>query len=101
MISSRPRTKRILSPPAAPHRLLPICTEAIAAEREKLVAEMNALHERGQLPARSVRTLRNLLTRSWGGASWRARAQILRTADWFIRLERTLPVSLPDRTRPN
>jgi hypothetical protein len=36
-----------------------------------------------------------LLTRTWGNASWQTRAQLIKAADWLIRLETIRAVSRP------
>jgi hypothetical protein len=59
----------------------------IETERTRLFAELTMLRELRGPSARAIETARLLLTRSWAKASWRAREQLLRAADWLIRLE--------------
>jgi hypothetical protein len=93
MLSNRRRVHRILLPRAAAQTQSRIQTKAIAARREELIAEMKQLQEQCELPSRLAGTVHSLLTRSWRRSNWRGRAQILKAADWLIRLETTLPAS--------
>lgn len=97
MVLTPRRGQRILLPRTARQRQSRICTKAIAARREELIAEMKQLQEKCQLPSRSIRTVHGLLTRSWSKSNWRGREQILETADWVIRLQTTLPGAASNR----
>lgn len=62
-------------------------TKLIETQRERLFAELAQLREVRGPSARSIETARVLLMRWWGKANWRTREQLLRAADWLIRLE--------------
>jgi len=59
----------------------------ILRERERLVAEMMQLRDQGQA-SKFIGNAQVLLTRLWSPASWDARDELLKSADWLIRLER-------------
>ena len=59
----------------------------IETERTRLFAELTMLRELRGPSARAVETARLLLTRSWAKASWRARQQLLRSANWLVSVE--------------
>ena len=65
------------------HRL-----NAIAQERERRLAEIRSLAGPGPMPASFAYKAQRLLTLGWARASWRSRAEILRTVDWLLDLER-------------
>jgi hypothetical protein len=58
----------------------------ILAQRERLVAEVARL--RGDEDSQFVENAQQLLTRWWSTASWNARAELLKSANWLIRLEK-------------
>jgi hypothetical protein len=59
----------------------------ILRQRQRLVAEMRQLRDRGQA-SKFIDNAQVLLTRLWSPASWDARDELLKSADWLIRLER-------------
>jgi len=58
----------------------------ILAQRERLIADIAALRDRGA-SSRFVDNAQQLLTRWWSTANWNGREELLRTADWLVRLE--------------
>jgi len=58
----------------------------ILAERERLIADISALRERGAA-SKFVENAQQLLTRWWSSANWNGREELLRTASWLVRLE--------------
>jgi hypothetical protein len=65
------------------------CNSAlIEIERERLFAKMAQLRKVRGSSTRSIETAEVLLTRWWGKANWRVRKQLIRAADWTVRLER-------------
>ncbi|MBI3704428.1 MAG: hypothetical protein HY244_11435 [Rhizobiales bacterium] len=59
----------------------------IETKRKRLFAELTMLREMRGPSARAAETAQHLLTRWWAKANWRKREQLLRAADWLIRLE--------------
>ena len=72
---------------AAPSPNVRVATKLIGTERERLFAELTILRELRGSSARAVETAQCLLTRWWAKANWRKREQLLKAADWLIRLE--------------
>jgi hypothetical protein len=97
---NRRRSRRFLLPGAASQTRSSVHIKTIIARREELITEVNWLQEKCQLPSQSVKAVRGLLTQSWHKSNWRARAQILKTADWLIRLQITFPDVVPSRVQP-
>ena len=62
--------------------------DSILSQRGRLIAELIALRGRG-CNSRHVENALQLLTRWWCRASWSAREDLLKSADWLVRLERT------------
>lgn len=60
--------------------------EAIIAERERLLAEVDVLRRRGEI-SRLGENAARLLTHWWSAKSWTARARLLKDADWLVRVE--------------
>jgi hypothetical protein len=61
---------------------------SILSRREGLVAELAVLRRQGS-ESRFLENAQQLLTRWWSGASWDAREELLKSADWLIRLEKS------------
>jgi hypothetical protein len=59
----------------------------ILQRRDRLIAELSALRERGQA-SRFIDNAQQLLTRLWSAASWGTRESLLANADWLVRLEK-------------
>ena len=59
---------------------------AILARRDRLMAELASLHQQGG--SAFVDNAQRLLTRWWSGASWHGRDELIRNAEWLIRLEK-------------
>jgi len=66
--------------------------DSILTRRERLVAELAELRGRAG-SSQFADKAQQLLTRWWSGATWSAREQILNSAEWLIRLERSSAVS--------
>lgn len=60
------------------------CVDRILLHREKLVTEINSL--RGA--SHHMDKAQQLLTRWWSTTTWSAREDLLKAADWLIRLEK-------------
>jgi len=58
----------------------------ILARRDQLIGELARLRHQGSSPF--IAKAQQLLTRWWSGASWAARDELIRNADWLIRLEK-------------
>jgi hypothetical protein len=59
---------------------------AVLARREKLMLEIAILQEAGQ-NSRFIANAEQLLTRWWAAANWKSRGELLKTADWLLRVE--------------
>lgn len=59
----------------------------IENQRKRLFDEMTELREARGPTARAVETARLLLTKQWIKANWRTREQLIKAADWLVRLE--------------
>jgi hypothetical protein len=57
----------------------------ITAQRDRLMARVARLRETGS--PKAIENVQQLLTRWWSPANWHAREELLKTADWFLRLE--------------
>jgi hypothetical protein len=98
-VPSRRQPRRILLSRTAVQPPSRDRAEWIATRRDQLISEVKRLREKCELTSPSIETVRRLLTRSWGRASWRTRAQLIKAADWLIRLETARANVLPDRGR--
>jgi hypothetical protein len=59
--------------------------DTILARRDRLVAEMAVLRDRGDA-SRFINNAQQLMTRWWSTATWNAREELLKTAEWLVRL---------------
>jgi hypothetical protein len=59
---------------------------AVLARREKLMLEIAMLQQSGQ-NSRFIANAEQLLTRWWAAANWKSRGELLKTADWLLRVE--------------
>jgi len=59
----------------------------IENQRNRLFDKMTELRKARGPSARAVETARLLLTKQWMKASWRTREQLIKAADWLVRLE--------------
>jgi hypothetical protein len=59
--------------------------KTILSQRDRLIAEIGFLRERGA-GSKFIDNAQQLLTRWWSTANWNAREDLLRTADWLVRL---------------
>ncbi len=62
--------------------------ENILRRRERLIVEVQALSAVEGCAA-SAKKAQQLLTRWWAKADWSAREELLRVAEWIIRVEAT------------
>ena len=62
--------------------------EEIQKRRERQMAEIRLLTKLRPAAATFARKAETLLTVGWGRASWEARAEILRTVNWLLEIER-------------
>ncbi len=62
--------------------------DSITAQREHLMTELARLRANCGSD-KVIDSVQQLLTRWWSPASWHARKELLKTAEWFLRLERT------------
>src|SRR5262249_56182714 len=83
--------------------------ETILSRREQLMAEIGSLSE-SPTRSRFIDNARQLLTRWWATANWNGREDLLRTAQWAVRIAKQEAVGLrpavkapasPPTTRPN
>ncbi len=58
-----------------------------AVERNRLFDELTKLREAYGPSAQAIETARILLTKQWGKANWRTREQLVKAAEWLLRLE--------------
>jgi hypothetical protein len=58
----------------------------VLAQRDRLIADIAALRARGG-SSKFVDNAQQLLTRWWSRANWDGREELLRSADWLVRLE--------------
>jgi hypothetical protein len=93
-----PRRSRTHPLPATaakePPRLRPRAIDAarerymsVIADFRKLTGETNAFVDKAH----------RLLTSHWAGSSWAARARMLKTVDWLIRVGASTPAPQPQR----
>jgi hypothetical protein len=59
---------------------------AVLARRTELMLEIAKLQEAGQ-NSRFIANAEQLLTRWWAAANWKSRGELLKTADWLLRVE--------------
>ncbi|MEA2870831.1 MAG: hypothetical protein QOH67_807 [Hyphomicrobiales bacterium] len=59
---------------------------AVLARRKTLMLEIAMLQESGQ-NSRFIANAEQLLTRWWAAANWKSRGELLKTADWLLRVE--------------
>ncbi|MEA2877384.1 MAG: hypothetical protein QOF14_2580 [Hyphomicrobiales bacterium] len=59
---------------------------AALARRTELMREIAILQEAGQ-NSRFIANAEQLLTRWWAAANWKSRGELLKTADWLLRVE--------------
>src|SRR5262249_57101290 len=59
--------------------------ETILSRREQLMAEIGSLSE-SPTHSRFIDNARQLLTRWWATANWNGREDLLRTAEWAVRI---------------
>jgi hypothetical protein len=87
-----PARRGSLPPPKTPPLRALRKPALIEDQRQKLFAELMQLRELQGTSARSIETARMLLTKWWLKATWRKREQLIKSADWLIRLECTRAV---------
>ena len=56
------------------------------ARRRRLMLEIAMLEKSGQR-SKFVANAEQLLTRWWAAANWKSRNELLKTADWLLRVE--------------
>lgn len=71
----------------------------IESHRKRLFDELLQLRELQGTSARSIDTARALLTNWWAKANWRTREELIKSADWVVRLESTRAIRLPPTLR--
>jgi hypothetical protein len=62
--------------------------ESILQQRERLIVEVQGLSA-VEGCATSAKKAQQLLTRWWANADWKAREELLKVAEWVIRVEAT------------
>jgi hypothetical protein len=83
----------------APQRTARAREAGILARRDRLVAEVALLRRRGE-PSKFIDNAEQLLTRWWSRASWNAREELLKSADWLVRLEKRRELGVGYRLGP-
>jgi hypothetical protein len=61
-----------------------IARQALIDRRDRCMAEIAHFWSEPENSGRLFEKARQLLTRHWSASSWRARADILRTAEWLV-----------------
>jgi hypothetical protein len=61
-----------------------IVRQALIDRRDRCMAEIAHFWSEPENSGRLFEKARQLLTRHWSASSWRARADILRTAEWLV-----------------
>jgi hypothetical protein len=61
--------------------------DGILAKRDRLIGELRFLRDRGE-SSKFVDNAQQLLTRWWSRSSWSAREELLKSAEWLLRLEK-------------
>ena len=61
--------------------------DLILSERERIVSELLRLREQ-QGSSKLIENAQQLLTRWWASASWKAREELLKSANWLLRVEK-------------
>ena len=61
-----------------------IARQALIDRRDRCMAEIAHFWSGPENSGRLFEKARQLLTRHWSASSWRARADILRTAEWLV-----------------
>jgi hypothetical protein len=64
----------------------------VLASRERLVTWISNLKQTGHATALTAKA-ESMLTRWWARANWSAREELLRTAEWMLRLEGRAPMA--------
>jgi hypothetical protein len=65
-----------------------IARQALIDRRDRCMAEIAHFWSEPENSGRLFEKARQLLTRHWSASSWRARADILRTAEWLVGIGR-------------
>ena len=60
---------------------------AIESDRTRLFVELTRMRDACGEPAQPLQNALVLLTSKWSRASWKSREQLLKAADWLLRLE--------------
>jgi hypothetical protein len=68
-------------------RQVTVKIDGILAKRAQLIEELRLLRDRGE-SSKFVDNAQQLLTRWWARASWSAREELLKSAEWLLRLEK-------------
>jgi hypothetical protein len=76
------------SAPGAKRSLSRQRINSILSRRERLVGELALLRQQGAA-SKFIDNAQQLLTRWWSGASWDGRKELLKSADWLLRLEKS------------
>jgi hypothetical protein len=61
--------------------------DGILANRDRLIDELRVLRDRGE-SSKFVDNAQQLLTRWWSRSSWSGRGELLKSAEWLLRLEK-------------
>jgi hypothetical protein len=87
-----PLSRKAASPrPKSVYALLPVARigrEDLIERRDNCMADIQRLCAGGQASRALAGKARRLLTAHWATSSWRARANLLRTAEWLLRISR-------------
>jgi hypothetical protein len=75
---------RTAKAPRAARSIERIGRQAMIDRRDRCMAEIARFESQQDHSASLIDKARQLLTRHWSVSSWRARADILRTAEWLI-----------------
>lgn len=97
--SLRKKGGRAPQPARAARSVERIGREALIERRASCLAEIQRLSSDADDPHSFLDKARQLLTRHWWPASWRARADILRSAEWLVGVGRR-GAGITDPARP-
>jgi hypothetical protein len=80
----RKASGRTAKPTRVMRSVEPISRQALIDRRDRCMAEIARSWPQPSATSGLFEKARQLLTRHWAASSWRARADILRTAEWLI-----------------
>jgi hypothetical protein len=86
---------RVAKAPRPARSVERIGRQAMIARRDHCMSEIARVCPRPDAADSLLEKARQLLTRHWAASSWRARTDILRTAEWLIGVGKKSADSIP------